>query len=86
MDILQDFRYYKVPPYSDSIFSKEIMITFFEKQFSNQQDDLESCDMDIDLTENDLEKGKQACDNQKVRYFASIYLDLIYIYLQILFL
>jgi zinc finger CCHC domain-containing protein 8 len=44
--VKDDHQMYRVPPYSDS-FSKDAMISFFDKQFV-QEDNLETCDMDIE--------------------------------------
>lgn len=61
---LQEYKYYKVPPYSDN-FNKEAMIKFFEKQYANQQDDYATCEMDVDVSENGTTE-KIILDNPQV--------------------
>ncbi|XP_028143753.1 zinc finger CCHC domain-containing protein 8 homolog [Diabrotica virgifera virgifera] len=48
-----EYRQHHVPPYSNQ-FSKAAMIEFFEKQYSKQQDDFETQDMDVDDEEHDI--------------------------------
>ncbi|RZC40741.1 zinc finger CCHC domain-containing protein 8 -like protein [Asbolus verrucosus] len=45
--VKDDYRKYGVPPYSDD-FSKTAMINFYDKKFAQGEDNLETCDMDID--------------------------------------
>ncbi|KAJ8964580.1 hypothetical protein NQ314_004884 [Rhamnusium bicolor] len=53
-EVKDEYRQYQVPPFSEN-FSKKAMVEFFQKQFAKQQDDLETCDMDLD---NSFEEGK----------------------------
>lgn len=59
----QDYKYYDVPPYSEQ-FNKQAMINYFEKQFACQQDDFETCEMDLDASENGMKEKR--IDNQQV--------------------
>lgn len=67
---LQEFKYHRVPPYSDQ-FHKNVMIEVFEKQYANQQDDYETCEMevDVDASENDTGNNKSQLDNLKVNEY-----------------
>ncbi|KAJ8918642.1 hypothetical protein NQ315_013148 [Exocentrus adspersus] len=51
-----EYRQYGVPPYSEE-FNKEKMIEFFEKLHAKEQDDLETCDMDLDNTIEENQKS-----------------------------
>nr|CAH7714841.1 unnamed protein product [Callosobruchus chinensis] len=57
--IKDEFKYYRVPPYSAQ-FNKKVMIDYFEKEFSKKQDDFETCDMDLDNTLGDSEKTEDS--------------------------
>ncbi|KAJ3644131.1 hypothetical protein Zmor_026803 [Zophobas morio] len=45
--VKDDYRIYRVPPYSDN-FSKQAMICFFEKECLRDEDNLETCDINIE--------------------------------------
>ncbi|KAJ8952827.1 hypothetical protein NQ318_008148 [Aromia moschata] len=57
-DVKDENRQYRVPPFSEK-FSKQAMIDFFEKQYTKDQDDFETCDMDLDAS---FEENKEKND------------------------
>ncbi|XP_057670613.1 zinc finger CCHC domain-containing protein 8 homolog [Diorhabda carinulata] len=52
-----EYRLYRVPSYS-SQYSKESMIEYFEKEYSKQQDDFQTLDMDLDVIDDNDYKEK----------------------------
>lgn len=42
------------------------MIKFFEKEYATQQDDYETCEMDLDASDNGKKEVKKASDNRQV--------------------
>ncbi|XP_072388281.1 zinc finger CCHC domain-containing protein 8 homolog [Diabrotica undecimpunctata] len=60
-----EYRQHRVPPYSDQ-FSKAAMIEFFEKEYSKQQDDFETQDMDVDDEENDTAMRRRKVLEQSI--------------------
>ncbi|CAH1101402.1 unnamed protein product [Psylliodes chrysocephalus] len=49
-DCEDDYKQYRVPPYSEN-YSKSAMVEYFEKEYSKQQDDFQTQDMDVDMIE-----------------------------------
>ncbi|KAJ8984849.1 hypothetical protein NQ317_013050 [Molorchus minor] len=59
--VKDEYRLHRVPPYSTD-FSKEAMINYFEKECVREQDNFETCDMDLDKS---FEERKQKSEEIK---------------------
>lgn len=77
--------HYNTPPYLKQ-FKKEAMIEYFNKQFLREQDNLETCDMDLDADEEGQTQTAEKAEVQQAKVHKNILVQLIPLFLSILFL
>lgn len=75
----QDYKLYCCPPYSEK-YSKNSMLQFINKKLQKEQDDLETCDMDLDQSSD--ETFPPGCEPKSVRNLQLFFFNLHNIILQ----